>query len=122
MGQSGSREVIVGAPGDLRPGESRKFLLPTASGAIEGFLVNFRGEVHAYVNRCGHVPLTLDWVENRFLDDAGEYIVCSTHGGLYRPDTGECIAGPPFGKFLIRVPLRIEADRVVATVPPELLV
>ena len=61
--------------------------------------------------------MTMDWVENRFLDESGHYIVCSTHGGLYRPESGECVAGPPVGRFLIRVPLRIEGDRVIATVP-----
>jgi nitrite reductase/ring-hydroxylating ferredoxin subunit len=118
--QSAPREVVVGVPGDLAPGETRKFLLPTGGEPVEAFLVNFQGEMHAYVNRCRHVPLTLDWVENRFLDESGEYIVCATHGGLYRPDTGACVAGPPFGKVLIRVPLRIEVDRVIAIVPAEL--
>jgi nitrite reductase/ring-hydroxylating ferredoxin subunit len=113
-------EVVVGAAGTLRPGQTRKFLLPTAGEPVEAFVVNFRGELRAYVNRCRHVPLTMDWVENRFLDESGEHIVCGTHGGLYRPDTGECVAGPPVGRVLIRVPLRIEGDRLIATVPPEL--
>lgn len=119
MEQSG-RDVTVGAVGDLARGETRKFWLPTAGGPVEAFLVNFRGELRAYVNRCRHVPLTMDWVENRFLDESGAYIVCATHGALYRPDTGECVAGPPVGKALIPVPLRVEGERLIATVPPEL--
>jgi nitrite reductase/ring-hydroxylating ferredoxin subunit len=113
-------EVVVGAVGDVPPGTTRKFWLATAEGPVEAFVVNFRGELHGWVNRCRHVPLTMDWVENRFLDASGEHIVCATHGGLYRPDTGECVAGPPFGKVLIRVPLRIEGGQVVATTPTEL--
>jgi len=113
-------EVVVEAAGTLRPGETRKFLLPTGGEPVEAFVVNFRGQLHAYVNRCRHVPMTMDWVENRFLDESGEHIVCATHGGLYRPDTGECVAGPPAGKVLIRVPLRVEGDRLIATVPPGL--
>ena len=110
-------EVVVGEASTLRPGQTRKFLLPTAGEPVEAFAVNFRGELHAYVNRCRHVPMTMDWVENRFLDESGEHIVCATHGGLYRPDTGECVAGPPSGKALIRVALRVEGDRLIATVP-----
>ena len=110
-------EVVIGAAGILRPGETRKFLLPAAGEPVEAFVVNFRGELHAYVNRCRHVPMTMDWFENRFLDESGEHIVCATHGGLYRPDTGECVAGPPAGKALTRVPLRVEGDRLIATVP-----
>ena len=58
-------------------------------------------------------------MEQLDLDESGEHIVCATHGGLYRPDAGDCVAGPPFGHVLIRVPLRIDCDRLIATVPPE---
>ena len=119
MGQS-DRELVVGRVGDLAPGETRKFLLPTAGEPTEAFLVNVGGEVHAWVNRCRHVPLTLDWVEGRFLDESGCWIVCATHGALYQPATGECVSGPPFGRFLVRVPLRTEEDRLIASVPDEL--
>jgi nitrite reductase/ring-hydroxylating ferredoxin subunit len=119
VGQS-TGEVEVGVVGDLAPGATRKFLLPTPGEVTEANLVNVAGTQHALVNRCRHVALTMDWVENRFLDESGELIVCATHGARYRPDTGECISGPPVGKVLIRVPLRIENGRIVATVPAEL--
>ena len=121
MGQSGTaQEIVIGSVGDLPPGETRKFLLPTAGEPVEAFVVNVRGQLHAWVNRCRHVALTMDWVENRFLDESGEFIVCGTHGALYRPDSGECVSGPPLGRSLIRVPLRIDGDRLVATVPADL--
>lgn len=113
-------EVVVGTVGDVPPGTTRKFLLPGGAEPVEAFLVNVDGTVHAWVNRCRHVALTMDWVENRFLDETGRYVVCATHGALYRPDTGECVAGPPFGKRLIRVPLRVDGDRLIARVPPDL--
>jgi nitrite reductase/ring-hydroxylating ferredoxin subunit len=111
------REVVVGTVGDLAPGETRKFLLPTDGEPTEAFLVNVGGTVHAWVNRCRHVEITMDWVEGRFLDETKCWIVCATHGALYAPDSGECVSGPPVGRSLIRVPLRIEADRLIATVP-----
>ena len=114
------REIVVGTVGDLAPGTTRKFLLPTVGEPTEAFLVNVDGEVHAWVNRCRHVEITMDWVEGRFLDEGGRYVVCSTHGALYEPDSGRCVSGPPFGRFLIRVPLRIEGDRLIAAVPDEL--
>jgi nitrite reductase/ring-hydroxylating ferredoxin subunit len=119
VGQS-SGDVEVGCVGDLAPGATRKFLLPTGGEPTEAFLVNVAGTVHAWVNRCRHVALTMDWVENRFFDEAGELIVCATHGARYRPDTGECVSGPPVGKVLIRVPLRVEAGRIIASIPGEL--
>lgn len=119
MGQS-TREVAVGPIADVPPGTTMKFMLPTPGEPVEAFVVNVRGELHGWVNRCRHVPMTLDWVENRFLDATGEHIVCATHGGVYLPDTGECIGGPPLGRRLIRVPVRVEGDQVMAQVPAEL--
>ena len=114
--EQSTREVVIGCVGDLPPGATRKFLLPTAAAPIEAFVVNVDGALHAWVNRCRHVPLTMDWVDNRFLDDDG-LILCATHGARYRSDTGECILGPPLGRRLLRVPLRVEGDRVIATTP-----
>ena len=114
--EQSKREVEIGTVGDLAPGETRKFLLPSDGEPIEAFVVNADGTLHAWVNRCRHVALTMDWVENRFLDDEG-FIVCATHGARYRSDTGECVLGPPLGRHLIPVELRIEGDRVIAIAP-----
>jgi nitrite reductase/ring-hydroxylating ferredoxin subunit len=106
--------------GEIAPGRTKKFLLDCAAGEIEGFVLNFAGEHHAWVNRCRHVPMSLDWVENQFFTADGDYVQCATHGGLYRPETGECIAGPPCGKSLHRIPLRIDGDTIYAECPPNL--
>jgi hypothetical protein len=37
--------------------------------------------------------------------------------GDYVPDTGECIAGPPCGKSLVRVPITIEGDVILGGCP-----
>ena len=121
MEQSNSQaEVVVARVQDVPPGTTRKFLLPSGGEPVEAFLVNVDGALHAWVNRCRHVALTMDWVEGRFLDETGAFVVCSTHGALYRPDTGECVSGPPLGRFLIRVPIRIEGDVVLASTPQDL--
>lgn len=58
------------------------------------FAVRWRGAVHAYLNRCSHVAMELDWQPNHFFDDSGRWLVCGTHGATYQPDTGRCSAGP----------------------------
>ncbi len=105
---------------DLAPGESFKFLLPIRGADEECFLINFAGKFHAYVNRCRHVPMAMDWVDNQFFAEEGRYLMCQTHNAYYEPATGECIAGPPSacGKFLYRVPLEVEDDVIYAH-PPE---
>jgi nitrite reductase/ring-hydroxylating ferredoxin subunit len=105
----------------LRAGESFKFLLPVRGADEECFLINYRGKLHAYVNRCRHVPMPMDWVDNQFFADDARYLMCQTHNAYYEPTTGECVAGPPSacGKFLYRVPLEVEGGIVYARPPEE---
>ena len=110
----------IATVGELGPGQSKKFVLDCEGREVEGFLLNVAGGYHAYVNRCRHVPMSLDWVENQFFTEDGQFVQCATHGAYYVPDTGECIAGPPCGRYLVRIPLRIDGGVIVAQCPPEL--
>jgi nitrite reductase/ring-hydroxylating ferredoxin subunit len=113
-----SCEVVVARVGEVTPGQTKKFFLRWDGREEECFLVNFDGKLHAYINRCCHVPMTMDWIENQFLTDDKRYILCATHGACYDPDTGECVVGPPLGKFLEPVPLTLRGEEVIATWPP----
>jgi len=106
--------VVVARRGELQPGETKKFFLRCNGVDEECFVVNHNGELYAYVNRCCHVPMTMDWIDNQFLTEDKQFIQCATHGACYVPETGECISGPPFGKFLTRVVLHVEGETVVA--------
>jgi len=75
------------------------------------FAIRYRGQVHAYLNRCTHVAMEMDWQPNQFFDDTGRWLLCSTHGAAYQPDTGACASGPCRGG-LVRIALT-EADGVV---------
>src|SRR5258708_15912963 len=94
----------------LAPGESLKFMMPIRGADEECFLINFGGEFHAYVNRCRHVPIAMDWVDNQFFAEEGRYLMCQTHNAYYQPDGGECIPGPPTacGKFLYPRPTAVQ--------------
>ncbi len=70
---------------------------------IPAFVIRFDGVVHAFVNRCPHAFTELDWQPGAFFDDAGLYLVCATHGALFHPETGECVAGPCRGKVLSKL-------------------
>ena len=63
--------------------------------------------------------MSLDWVENQFFTEESDFLLCPTHGALYTPDSGECVAGPPCGKALFRVPLE-ERDGTIYAGWPEL--
>jgi nitrite reductase/ring-hydroxylating ferredoxin subunit len=69
------------------------------------FAVRYDGQVYGYINRCAHVPVELDWAEGEFFDLTGLYLMCSTHGATYLPDSGRCIRGPCSGGRLIPLPM-----------------
>ena len=112
--------VEIARVSELQPGQSRKFVFTSGGEEVEGFVLNYAGTHHAYVNRCRHVPMGLDWVENQFFTEDGRFVQCATHGAYYLPDTGECIAGPPCGKSLVRIPLTVEGDLIVGETPEAL--
>jgi len=58
------------------------------------FAIRFDGQVHAYLNRCAHVAMEMDFQPNRFFDTSGRWLICATHGALYQPETGRCMSGP----------------------------
>ena len=78
----------------------------TEDGPVAAILVGAHGHSYCWENSCPHTGAPLDWVPGRFLDPAGRYLQCATHGALFEPTTGLCIAGPCRG------------DRLKALAPP----
>ena len=111
--------IAVGRVDDLAPGHTKKFVLMCGGREVEAFVLNHGGTLRAYVNRCCHIPMTMDWVENQFLSEDGAHIQCATHGALYAPASGECIAGPPCGEFLTPVPIEVRDGVIFAACPDE---
>jgi nitrite reductase/ring-hydroxylating ferredoxin subunit len=103
---------------EVPSGASLKFILPIGGVDEECFVINFGGDFHAYVNRCCHVPLAMDWVDNQFFTADGSYLLCQTHNACYAPESGECLAGPPgtAGKFLVKIPLAV-IDGMIYALP-----
>lgn len=75
------------------------------------FAVRFQGRVHAYLNRCSHVAMEMDFQPNRLFDDTGQWLLCATHAAAYAPDTGACAGGPCRGG-LVKIDIT-EVDGVV---------
>jgi nitrite reductase/ring-hydroxylating ferredoxin subunit len=109
----------IGNAHDLKRGASIKFLMPIRGIEEECFAINYHGRLYAYVNRCRHIPMAMDWVDNQFFAERGRYLMCQTHNAYYEPETGECIAGPrgACGKFLYRIPLLVEDGVIYADAP-----
>ncbi|MFT4587768.1 MAG: nitrite reductase/ring-hydroxylating ferredoxin subunit [Candidatus Binatia bacterium] len=97
---------------DLTDGQSLKFSFRRGSETVDGFLARFGGKIVAYENLCRHLPLTLDYDDNRFFDSEGKFIICQTHGAMYHPANGRCIEGPCGGESLYPIEISLE-DGVV---------
>jgi len=82
-----SEELVNGA--SAVPFEVRYYRQSCAA-----FAIRYAGKAHAYLNRCSHVPMEMDFQPNQFFDHSGQWLICATHGALYAPDSGRCSLGP----------------------------
>jgi nitrite reductase/ring-hydroxylating ferredoxin subunit len=102
----------------LEGGKGVRFPLAAGGGDTSGFIVRYQNVVHAYLNRCAHVPIELDWTEGEFFDSSGLYLMCSTHGAIYSPSSGQCVGGPCAKGRLHRITI-IEKDNNIFWQPDE---
>jgi nitrite reductase/ring-hydroxylating ferredoxin subunit len=82
-----------------------------AGQTCRAFAIRYRSVPHAYLNRCTHVAMEMDYQPDRFFDDTSNWLLCATHGAAYLPDTGQCAGGPCRGG-LVKITLS-ESDGVV---------
>ena len=108
---SGCR-ILLARVEEFPPGATKRFTFAANGRNTEAFLANFRGELVAYVNRCVHLPITLDLDDNDFFTGDGNLFVCKTHGSVYDPKAGKCVGGPGQGKSLERLPLVVVAGGI----------
>ncbi len=91
---------------------SKAFTLTIGRKSQSIFVVHKDGGFFAYLNRCPHTGVNLEWQEDRFLDLDQALIQCATHDALFTIEDGECIAGPCLGERLQRLEIIVENDLV----------
>jgi nitrite reductase/ring-hydroxylating ferredoxin subunit len=99
----GERVVVCPSSRLAEGGDGVRFEVRRGAAAHAAFAIRHEGRVHAYLNRCAHVGVELDWQPGRFFDADGMVLICSTHGALYDPATGACLGGPCAGAGLVPV-------------------
>ena len=115
--ESKSAGRVVARVGELAPGAVKKFWLICRKYRIDAFLINYRGDFRAYVNRCRHMTTPLDFVRYQFFTDDGRHLICMTHGALYDPASGLCVEGPCKGLALYPLPVQVEGEEVLVGCP-----
>lgn len=89
-------------------GRGVRFAVADEKDIWPAFAVRHSRGIVAYINRCAHLALELDWDPGYFFDHEGYHLICATHGALYAVDTGRCVDGPCNG-------LGLEALQVAET-------
>ncbi len=108
--------LICAADAVADGGKGVRFPVSAGGEATTGFVVRHGGKAYGYLNRCAHVPIELDWAEGEFFESSGLYLMCSTHGAIYVPESGYCAGGPCKGGRLRPIPVsRARWPAVLAT-------
>lgn len=93
-------------------GEGFEFEVLKNDEVLPAFAIRFGGVVYAYINRCSHMELKLNFLHRNFFDLANKHLICSTHGALYAPETGDCMGGPCNGLGLLPLEVSEAAGKV----------
>ena len=99
-------------------GKGIRFPVTVDGDDLTAFVVRYGLEPRAYLNRCAHLPMELDWTEGEFFESSGLYLMCATHGALYEPYTGHCAGGPCRGGRLHAINV-IERDKKIFWEPDD---
>jgi nitrite reductase/ring-hydroxylating ferredoxin subunit len=113
-----ARRIAAGRPEDTAAGEVRVLPLPPDSSGVPREALLLRDEagvLRAYLNRCRHLPTTLDAAGRKFFSADRRHLQCQTHGALYRLNDGYCVEGPCEGSTLYRLELEVEGDTLYIT-------
>ena len=109
---AGGERLICDSGALPEGGKGVRFALESEGGEEKGFAVRHSGKVCAFVNRCPHLGTELDWQPGEFFEESGLYLVCSTHGAIFEPATGFCVAGPCRGASLEPLQVREQGGEV----------
>ncbi len=96
-----SKRLICAAADLAEAGKAVRFEVVRHGRREPAFVLRYAGQPRAYLNRCGHVPAELDFQPGEFFDHSRLYLICSLHGALYDPETGQCLSGRCNGHGLI---------------------
>jgi len=108
-------DVIAAA--ELADGVAREFAVGDEVWPIKGFVLRSNDRLFAWLNRCPHAGHALNLDLDDFYTPDGDYLRCMSHGALFEPDTGLCVAGPCLNKTLTSLMCREEGGRVLVRAP-----
>lgn len=107
--------VKLGPLDTVGDGHARNFVLQLRAGRFHGFVVRQGDMVHGYADRCPHAGVPMAQRLDDYLTPAGDLIVCSWHGALFRIEDGLCVGGPCVGQRLTPWPVTVIDGQIITT-------
>ena len=114
MSMSIPNDAILCKLADLAETGSRGFRVGGGDWPLKGFVLRLDdGSLRAWVNNCPHAGHPLELLPHRFLTADRKFIQCSSHGALFDPVSGSCVAGPCPGRKLRPLAVALQGDDIV---------
>jgi nitrite reductase/ring-hydroxylating ferredoxin subunit len=104
---------VIEEPGAL------EFSLGKGDWPFRGFVLRWQGKVFAYENVCPHAGHPLNMTPQGFFNLDRSLLICSSHGAVFEPQTGECVVGPCAGAALKVLECRVSAEEEIYVRAPE---
>ena len=76
------------------------------------FLMKIKNLLFIFIKKIIRLPID-------FFDEDKKFIICSTHGALYSPKSGLCVAGPCKGQSLIKLNVSERNEDIVIFIDEE---
>lgn len=106
-----ARLAAVAEPGAL------EFAVGDGDWPFRGVVVRWQGGVYAYANVCPHQRHPLNLTPSGFFNPPHTLLLCASHGAVFEPDSGRCVAGPCVGAALRSLPCRVVDGEIRVTAP-----
>ena len=110
-------EWRVAALAELPDPGALEFKVGEKDWPFRGIVVRWQGAVYAYANVCPHAGHPLNLQPTGFLNGDKSLLVCSSHGALFEPADGACVAGPCAGQVLTALDCRVADGAIYARAP-----
>jgi len=119
MSESPPRSAILCKVADLDVTGSRSFSVGEGEWPLRGFVLRLPdGNLRAWVNSCPHAGHPLDVLPHRFLTADRQLVQCASHGALFDPATGVCVAGPCPGRKLRPIVVAVQGNDILLAQTP----
>ena len=105
--------VRLCALADIPDPGAKGFVFRSGEALFAGFVVRKDGAVRGFVDRCPHTGTPLAVFADRYLTRDRDLLLCATHGALFRPGDGVCVAGPCAARALWPWPVVLEGESLL---------